>query len=417
MSDSGANGANKLDIRLLSEEVFLDPYPTYALLREQSPVHWDAQLSGWMLTRYDDVYEALRDHETFSSRRIGLLAARGGADPSEPMRQFIRLASGWMWMLDPPEHTRVRKLMNQGFSPRDVRNLEPLVQEIVRDLVDVMVEKGEFDLIPDFSYAVPALVLCALYGLPRSDAPLITQWCDTIKVFLGGAPDLAASGGPAAESLQHMMSYLTEVIAERRRSPREDDLVSRLVQAEEDGERLDEEELCSNLLLLLVATFETSIDLLGNGLLGLMTQRDQWELLKADPSTVPGAVEEVLRYDGPVQLTHRLVTRDVELHGQRIEKGQLAYLVRGAANRDPAKFPDPDRIDIRRKSTGHVALGAGVHYCIGAGLARLEGTAALAELSTRMPDLHLIEGRPHRWRADNLQFRGLATLPAASGSG
>lgn len=416
MSDGVSSTAEKIDVRLLSDEVFLDPYPTYALLREKSPVHWDAQLNGWVLTRYDDVYGALRDHGTFSSRRIGLLAARGGADPSEPMRQFIRLASGWMWMLDPPEHARVRKLMNQGFSPRDVRNLEPLVQEIVTDLVDVMVEQGEFDLIPDFSYSVPALVLCALYGLPRSDAPLITQWCDTIKVFLGGAPDLAASGGPAAESLQHMMTYLTDVIAERRRSPK-DDLVSRLVQAEENGDRLDEEELCSNLLLLLVATFETSIDLLGNGLLGLLTQREQWDLLKADPGTIPGAVEEVLRYDGPVQLTHRLVTQDVELHGRRIEEGQLVYLVRGAANRDPAKFPDPDRIDIRRKETGHVALGAGVHYCIGAGLARMEGALALTELSTRMPDLQLIGDRPHRWRADNLQFRGLATLPAASGKG
>lgn len=402
------------DIRLLTDEVFLDPYPTYARLRDNSPAHWDAQLNGWVLTRYDDVYESLRDHETFSSRRIALLAARGGGEPSEPMQQFIRLASGWMWMLDPPEHTRVRRLMNQGFSPRDVRALEPMVDEIVTELVDAMAEKGEFDLIPDFSYAVPALVLCELYGLPRTDAPLITQWCDTIKVFLGGAPDLAASGGPAAQSLQHMMSYLTEVIGERRRSPK-DDLISRLVQAEDNGERLGEEELCSNLLLLLVATFETSIDLLGNGLLGLLRQRDQWELLKSDPSLIPGAVEEVLRYDGPVQLTHRLVTRDIELHGHRIEKGQLAYLVRGAANRDPAKFADPDRIDITRTETGHVALGAGVHYCVGAGLARLEGASALTALSRRMPNLDLRPDQPHRWRADNLQFRGLATLPATSG--
>ncbi|MGQ0842013.1 cytochrome P450 [Actinokineospora sp.] len=412
MSDGVSSTAE--DIRLLSTEVFLDPYPTYALLRDKAPAHWDEQLNGWILTRYDDVAEALRDHETFSSRRIGLLAARGGADPSPPMRQFIRLATGWMWMLDPPEHTRVRKLMSQGFSPRDIRNLEPLVSEIVADLVDEMVAKDEFDLIPDFSYAVPALVLVTLYGLPKSDAPLITRWCDTIKVFLGGAPDLAASGGPAAESLQHMMTYLTGVIAERRAEPR-DDLITRLVHAEEDGDRLADEELCSNLLLLMVATFETSIDLLGNGLLGLLSQRDQWELLKADPTTIPGAVEEVLRYDGPVQLTHRLVTRDVEIHGQRIAKGQLAYLVRGAANRDPAKFRDPDRIDIRRTETGHVGLGAGVHYCIGAGLARLEGVTALTELSRRIPDLSLATDKPHRWRADNLQFRGLATLPATSG--
>jgi cytochrome P450 len=399
---------------LLTEEVFNDPYPTYALLRENDPVHWDDQLRGWVLTRYDDVYGALRDHETYSSRRIALLAARAGQNAHPLMRRFIELAEGWMWMLDPPSHTRVRKLMGQGFSPRDVRLLEPLVHEIVTELIDTMLDKGEFDLMPDFSLAVPAWMLCALYGLPRSDAPLLTQWADTIKIFLGGAHDLAASGAPAARSMEQMMSYLTEVIGERRRAP-QDDLISRLIQAEDEGERLGDEELCSNLLLLLVATFETSVDFLGNGLRGLLDQRVQWELLKADPGTIPGAVEEVLRYDGPVQLTHRLATRDIDLHGKRIDRGQLVYLMRGSANRDPAKFPDPDRIDITRTETGHVALGAGVHYCIGAGLARLEGVTALRELSTRMPDLDLIPDQPHRWRADNLQFRGLSTLPATAG--
>lgn len=403
--------SGQLDVPLLTDEVLTDPYPTYAYLRDNDPVHWDDQLRGWLITRYDDVFGALRDHETYSSRRIALLAARAGQDSHPLMRRFIELAEGWMWMLDPPRHTRVRKLMNQGFSPRDVRRLEPLVHEIVTELIDAMLDKDEFDLMPDFCLAVPALVLCALYGLPRSDAPLITQWADTIKIFLGGAPDLASSSAPAARSMEQMMGYLTEIIGERRRAP-QSDLISRLTQAEDEGERLGDEELCSNLLLLLVATFETSVDFLGNGLRGLLDQRTQWELLKSDPSTIPGAVEEVLRYDGPVQLTHRLVTRDVELHGKRIDRGQLVYLMRGSANRDPVKFVDPDRIDITRTETGHVALGAGVHYCIGAGLARLEGVTALRELSTRMPDLALIAAKPYRWRADNLQFRGLSTLPA-----
>lgn len=403
-----------LDVPLLTEDVFTDPYPTYAHLREQDPVHWDDQLRGWLFTRYDDVFGALRDHETYSSRRIALLAARSGEQPPEQMRRFLDLAEGWMWMLDPPRHTVVRKLMNQGFSPRDVRGFEPLVHEIVTDLIDTMLDKDELDLMPDFCLAVPALVLCALYGLPKSDAPLVTKWADTIKIFLGGAPDLAASGLPAARSFEEMMAYLTEVIDERRRDP-QGDLVSRLIAAEEDGERLSDEDLCSNLLLLLVATFETSVDFLGNGLRALLDERTQWELLKADPSMIPGAVEEILRFDGPVQLTHRLATRDVELHGRHIEAGQLVYLMRGAANRDPAKFPDPDRIDITRTESGHVALGTGVHYCIGAGLAKLEGVTALRELSTRMPDLALLPDKPHRWRADNLQFRGLSTLPATSG--
>lgn len=304
--------------------------------------------------------------------------------------------------------------MNQGFSPRDVRGLEPMVRQIVAGLVDGLLSKGEFDLVPDLSYAVPALVLCDLYGLPRADAGLVTSWSDTIKLFLGGTQDMAATGGPAAAALERMMSYLTEVIRDRRASPR-NDLISRLVHAEEDGDRLGEQELCANLLLLLVATYETSVDLLGNGLRVLLALRDQWELIKARPDLVPSAVEETLRWDGPVQLTHRLVARDVTLHGKRIEQGQLVYLVRGAANRDPRRFTDPDRFDVTRTETGHVGLGVGVHYCIGAGLARMEGALALSELSRRVPDLALDPDRPPRWRADNLQFRGLSTLPAHVG--
>ncbi|GAA4658180.1 cytochrome P450 [Streptomyces chumphonensis] len=402
------------ELKLLSHDVFVDPYPTYALLREHAPVHWDDQLHGYLLTRYDDVHAALRDHETFSSRRIGLLAARGGADPSPAMTRFVELASQWMWMLDPPEHTRVRKLMSQGFSPRDVRQVEPRVEGIVARLVDSLIERGSFDLIPDLSRAVPIGVLLALYGLPDEDGPLLTEWADTMKLFLGGAPDLLGTHGPAAQSLRQMMEYLGAVIAERRRDPG-DDLISRLAQAEENGERLDDEELCSNLLLLLVATYETSVDMLGNGLRGLLAERDQWELLRAEPDRIPAAVDEILRWDGPVQLTHRLVTRDVELHGTTIRQGQLAYLVRGSANRDPAQFSDPDRLDVTRTETGHVALGTGVHYCIGAGLAKVEGAYALRELTRRIPDLRLDPERPYRWRADNLQFRGLATLPATTG--
>lgn len=403
-------------IRLLDREVMIDPYPVYALLRAHAPVHWDADLNGWIVTRYDDVSAALRDYETFSSGRISLLAARGGAAPSASLRNFIRLAEQWMWMLDPPEHTRVRKLMNRGFSPRDVRNLRPLIQEIVGRLVDDLLKQDAFDLMKGFCYAVPALVIAALYDLPKEDGPLLTGWCDVLKVFLGGTADLAASGEPAAEALRQMSVYLTEVIADRRRAPR-DDLVSRLVHAEEDGDRLGEEELCSNLLLLVLANFETTVDMLGNGLLGLLRQRDQWELIKSDPRLIPAAVDEILRWDGPVQLTHRLATRDAELHGKRIGRGQLVYLVRAAANRDPARFTDPDRIDVTRSGTGHLSLGAGIHYCVGGGLAKLEGAVALSELTRRIPGLALIDGRPPRWRADNLQFRGLDTLPATAGSG
>jgi cytochrome P450 len=401
-------------LRLVTPEVMTDPYPAYALLRDHDPVHWDDDLRGWVITRYSDVEAGLRDHGTFSSRRLNSLVARAGTEPSPAMERFLELASTWIWMIDPPEHTRVRKLMNQGFTPREIRRLEPLVEETVSSLVDDLLERGEFDLIPHFSYLVPALVLVALYGLPRADAPLVTSWCDTIKVFLGASPDMVASGSRAAQSLGDMMAYLTEQIRDRRTTPR-DDFITRLVLADEAGDRLGDEELCSNLLLLIVATFETSVDLIGNGALALLTEQTQWARIKADPSLVPAAVEEILRYDGPVQLTHRLVTTDTHIQDQPIAAGELVYFVRGSANRDPRKFADADRLDVTRTETGHVALGLGVHYCIGAGLARIEGSAALRALITRMPDVHLLPDQPGRWRADNLQFRGLATLPAASG--
>ncbi|WP_035306179.1 cytochrome P450 [Actinokineospora inagensis] len=400
-------------VSLLTHDVLCDPYPTYAHLRSTDPVHFNEQLGGWVLTRHDDVSAALRDHGTFSSRRMELLVAqRGGADPSPAVARFLELAAHWMWMIDPPQHTRMRKLMNQGFTPRAVRLLEPMIQGIVDDLVDAAVARGEFDLMADFCFPVPALVICGLYGLPPADARMVTDWCDAIKVFLGASPEL---GGvqDAAVALQEMIDYLTEIMERRRADPR-DDLVSRLVTADDDGDRMDADELVSNLLLLITASFETTIDMLGNGLAGLLTRRDQWELIKRDPALIPGAVEEVIRYDGPVQLTHRLLTGDVELRGKKLREGQLAYLMRGAANRDPERYADPDRLDVTRDASGHVGLGLGVHFCIGAGLSRLEGKIALTELTTRIPDLVLTEPEQLHWRADNLQFRGLSVLRAST---
>lgn len=401
------------NLKLLARDVLLNPYPAYELLREHDPVHWDDQLNGWVITRYEDVQAGLKNHDTFSSRRLGtLVSSRADVAGSPELERFVELASHWIWMLDPPLHTRIRKLMNQGFTPRDVRRMEPLVHNIVTSLIDALLERGTFDLIADFCYPVPALVLTELYRLPRSDAPLITRWCDAIKVFIGGTPELDGSVNAAA-AIKEMIDYLSLIIEERRVAPG-DDLVSRLVQADEEGDRLGSDELCSNLLLLIMASFETTVDMLGNGLAGLLTQRSQWDLMKHDPGTIPGAIEEILRYDGPVQLTHRLLTEDTELAGKQLKETQLVYLVRGSANRDPARFRNPNRIDITRKETGHVGLGAGLHYCLGAGLSRLEGVAALSGLTRRIPALSLIEPDHLRWRADSIQFRGLSDLPACT---
>ncbi|MFL6129617.1 MAG: cytochrome P450 [Mycobacteriales bacterium] len=396
--------------RLLTADVLADPYPAYRELRETSPVHWSDELHGWVMTGYDHVYGALRDHGRFSSDRIDrLLGSRVPPEALKVIAPFVALASRWMWMVDPPDHTKVRRVFNHGFTPRAVRRLRPLIEETVGDLLDAVADRGSMDLIADFAYPLPAMVLADVYGIPRADAPLLKQWSDAMKVFIGGTPDLAAMAGPAADSMREMMAYFTAVIAERRRSPH-DDLVSALVHADEDGP-LDPDSLCANLVLVLAASYATTQDMIGNGMLALLRQRAEWHRLQAEPALLPGAIDEVLRYDGPVQLTHRVATEDIALHGTRIAKGDLVYLIRASANRDPARFPDPDRVDVRRQDTGHVAFGAGIHYCIGAALARVEGVATLQALLRRMPGIELDPAAPAAYRADSLQFRGLRTLP------
>jgi hypothetical protein len=263
---------------------------------------------------------------------------------------------------------------------------------------------------------MPTLMLCRLYGLSDEDAPRLTAWADALKLFLGGSKNMTETHAPAYQSLKEMMAYLDGIIDERRNQPPAANLISRLVYAEWEGQRLSHEELCSNLLLLLAATFETSIDLLSNGVLALLRSRDQWDLLRLRPDLAGNAVDELLRYDGPVQVTHRIAVTDIEMRGKHIKAGQLVYLVRGSANRDPNKFADPDTVDITRDASGHVALGHGVHYCIGAHLAKAEGTAALRALVDTLPSLRLDDKVPPSWRADNLQFRGLRALPVITGT-
>ena len=396
--------------RLLTAEVLADPYPTYAELQRTRPVYWADELHGWVVTGYDDVYGALRDHGRFSSDRIDrLLGSRVPPEALKIIAPFVALASRWMWMVDPPDHTRVRRTFNHGFTPRAVRRLRPLVEETVGDLLDAVADRGSMDLIADFAYPLPATVLADVYGIPRADAPLLKEWSDAMKVFIGGTPDLAAMAGPAADSMREMMAYFTAVIADRRGNPR-DDLVSALVHADE-AEPLDPDSLCANLVLVLAASYATTQDMIGNGMLGLLRQRAEWHRLQGEPALLPGAIDEVLRYDGPVQLTHRVATEDIDLRGTRIARGDLVYLMRAAANRDPHRFPDPYRIDVGRQDTGHVAFGAGIHYCIGAALARVEGVATLQALLRRMPAIELDPAAPAAYRADSLQFRGLRTLP------
>jgi cytochrome P450 len=374
----------------LSEDFLADPYPYYRTLRETDPVHFDELRQSWMLTRYDDVERALRDHAHFS------------AEQGPP---------GSMLVSDPPRHTRLRTLVNKAFTPRTVRRLRPRIQAIVDDLLDAAAGRAEIDAIADFAYPLPITVIAELLGVEPERRDFFRAESQKIALSLGPSADPAAAAH-AAEGRDRLMAYFDGLIAKRRAEPR-DDLVSALIPAEERGDLLDHGELLAMLLLLLVGGHETTVNLIGNGLLALLRHPDQLELLRTTPGSERQAVDELLRYDSPVQYTGRVARSDVELRGKQVRAGDRVRMILASANRDPDAFDDPDTLDLSRDPCHHLAFGFGIHFCLGAELARVEGEIALPTLVRRFPDLRLT-GQSLRWRPAPV-MRGLEALPIALG--
>ena len=385
-----------------------DPHPFYRRLREKDPFHRSRPADGWVLSRYDDVLGVLGDR-SFSAderhlRRWRRLRARmqraGLPDPYE-----IDRAS--MLRLDPPDHTRLRNLVSKAFTPRAVERMRPVVEKYVGELLGRLEGRREMELIGDFAAPIPVSVIAEMLGVPVADRERFRHWSDEAVRTLG---DGTLDDRRRAEAAMEELGEYIEAIAEaRRREPRED-LISALVQAEEAGDRLSRSELFTTCVLLLVAGNETTTKLIGNSVLALLQSPEQLELLRREPERMPAAVEELLRFDGPVQLTSRIVTEDRELRGHRLRKGQQLVLLLAAANRDPEQFPDPDRLDVTRQELRHLAFSHGLHFCLGAQLARLEGALALEALVTRFPGLRL--AGPIEW-GDNTVLRGPRTLPLA----
>jgi cytochrome P450 len=376
-----------------------DPYARYRELREEGPVHYDEVRDVWLLVRHADVVEVLRDHERFSASE----------------RPYSRGLPGSQTMLttDPPEHTRLRTLVNRAFTARSVERLEGRIQEIADDLLDRASERGEMDVIADLAYPLPITVIAEMLGVPTDDRDFFREASSKIAVALGPIEDPEVAGR-AMEGAAQLVMYFNELISTRsegppRRGAQGPDLISTLLAAEEAGDALSHGELVAMLLLLLVAGHETTVNLIGNGLLALLRHPDQLERLRVDEGIERSAVEELLRYDSPVQFTGRGVKVDVEIAGQPIPTGGAVSGILGAANRDPEVFADPDILDLSRDPCPHVSFGAGIHFCLGAQLARLEGRIALTTLVRRFPDLRPatedLEWRP----APTL--RGLAALP------
>ncbi|HEU0054285.1 MAG TPA: cytochrome P450 [Longimicrobium sp.] len=372
-------------LELFSEAARRDPYPLYARLRAAGPVLHDEAGDRWMLLDYDGVRRALNDPASFSSVV--------SPPPSAPSR--------WLIFSDPPRHTQLRALVTRAFTPRAVAGLEGRVRELARGLIDARAESGEMELLADFSVPLPLMVIAELLGAPVDEWPRFRRWSDSIVGLV-----LTLSGGTEAERAvaafqathAEMAEHLAALVDARRSAPR-DDLLTRLVRAEVEGERLTGDEILGFFQLLLLAGHETTTNLIGNAVLALIENPDQRALLRSIPDLVPSAVEEVLRYRSPVQAAFRVTRREVEVAGRTIPPGKLVLAMIGAANRDPAHFAEPDRFDVARHPNAHVAFGHGIHFCIGAPLARLEGRVALAELLERLPRLALADGAPWTPRA------------------
>lgn len=382
------------------------PFPTYRRLREDGPIVWNASLDGWVLTRYADVVDVLKDAR-FSAERLSPFLQAQSPTLQRRLEPTARALSRWMLLLDPPDHTRVRGQMNRAFTPRAVEAFRPRVRALVRNLIDRFAASAGFDAISDLAYPLPAIVIAELIGVPPERRDEFKAWSDDIAAFVGTFNTSALIVERAQESVQAMEAYFRGLIAERRRAPRRD-LLSVLLAAADQGDALTEAELFANCGFLLFAGHETTTNLIGNGLLALLQNPAELERLRRDPTLVASAVEEFLRFDGPVDRISRIATQEFELHGQRIKEGDRIICLTSAANRDPSQFPDPDRLDVGRAENRHLAFGLGSHFCIGAPLARVEAQEAFSELVERFPLLEL-EPQELRWQ-DTVGFRGLRSL-------
>jgi len=384
----------------MDPEFVADPYPTYRRLRTEDPVHQNP-LGFWVLTRYEDVMATLRDARAVKEPIAAFVAARFGA--AVPAIGFSMLDR------DPPDHTRLRGLVSKAFTPKMVERLRSEVQAIVDGLLDAVEGAGTMDLIEQFAYPLPVTVICQMLGVPVKDRERFKQWGLDIARGLDAImlpPDSEVARRSVA-SRQALTAYFRELIAERRATPRAD-VLSDLIAAEEAGDRLSEPELLATCMLLLIAGHETTVNLIGNGTLALLRHPDQLRLLRERPGLIGTAVEELLRFDGPVQRTARIPSEDITIDGRTIPKGELVMPFIGAADRDPAQFPEPDRLDITRTDNRHVAFGLGIHFCLGAPLARVEGQIAINTLLRRMPRLALATERPVF--RQSLTLRGLESL-------
>ncbi|HSL44079.1 MAG TPA: cytochrome P450 [Anaerolineales bacterium] len=421
-------------LNLQREDIRANPYPFYEQLRNHDPIHWDEELGFWVFTRYADI-DALYTDERFS-RAQGLMRSFQRLPEGEQQiaRPVFQSFSKTVFYADPPYHTHLRGLMNHAFTPRRVERLRPYVQKVIDELLDAAQSKPEPDIIHELAYPLPVMVIAELLGLPVSDRVHFKKWSDDLFAILGTVRHKSADVlEQAAQSFYEMTQYVADLSRKRRMDPQDDLLTALLSFTEESGscphyddsvsahragqlvrekERahtLTEEELMANINILLSTGHETTTHLIGNGLLALLQHPEQLRKLQAQPALLASAIEEMLRYDSPVQITYRSTLQDATIGGKRICKGDLVNTILGSANRDPERFSEPDQFDITRSQGRHLGFGVGIHFCIGAPLVRLEAEIVFETILRRFPRIRLAT-ETVQWQEHPI-FRGLKSLP------
>jgi cytochrome P450 len=395
-------------------ETNADPFPEFARLRERDPVHWSPAMKAWIVTRYEDVRRVALNNREISADRLTPFFKTNAEYQRGGIESLARYLNHWMVFKDPPDHTRLRRLFNKVFTPSAVENLRSNIESIVAHLLDGMAAKAKrgepVDYIADFAYPLPASVIMDMLGVPRADLQRVKVWSDDIALFIGTAQVAGNKYLRAEEGARLMAGYFRGLVEARTVQPT-GDMLSQLVLARDEKDALTTDEVIGTAILLLFAGHETTTNLIGNGFLYTMRFRDQWERLRADPSLAQSAVEEWLRYDGPSGALARVASGDIEFGGRLIKAGQRVFAFMNAGNRDPQAFAEAERFDVGRNPNPHLTFGHGIHFCLGAPLARLEAQIAATRLAERFPAIRLNGGAPD-WH-DSLILRGVKALPVA----
>jgi hypothetical protein len=396
-----------IDYKPNDPAVLADPFPLYARLRDEDPAHWSPRLKAWVLTRYEDVKRVCLD-STMSSDRLRPFFATLPPPEATKIAELARYLTLWMVFRDPPEHTRLRRLAARVFNVRSINALRPNIESLTAWLLDRLAERKQFDFIGDFAMPLPALVIMDMLGAPREELDRLKRLSDEMALFIGSARDAPEKYERAGAATREMADLFRELISARRAAPQRD-LLSELVALDDGGDRLSDDELVATCILLLFAGHETTTHHLANGLRALLRFPAELDKLRANPALAPAAVEELLRYDGPIGAQVRIVQQAQTLHGKALKPGERVFLLMNAANRDPRAYADPERLDLSRNGVPHLTFGFGAHLCLGFPLARLEGQVALPAVLARWRRLELAS-EAIEWM-DSMVLRGMKAMP------